>query len=95
NVYPREIEELLMTHPAVSMAAVIGVPCEGLGEEIKAVIIRKPGASVDEAELIAWCKERMAAYKYPRMVEFREQLPMNATGKILKRELRMAVQQVS
>jgi long-chain acyl-CoA synthetase len=95
NVYPREIEELLMTHPAVSMAAIIGVPCEGLGEEIKAVIIRKPGASVEEAELIAWCKERMAAYKYPRMVEFREQLPMNATGKILKRELRMAAQPVS
>jgi long-chain acyl-CoA synthetase len=71
------------------------MPCEGLGEEIKAVIIRKPGAVVEEAELIAWCKERMAAYKYPRMIEFREQLPMNATGKILKRELRTAVQPVS
>ena len=88
NVYPREVEEVLMTHPTVSMAAVIGVPHEALGEEIKAFVIRKPGAEITEADLIAWCRENMAAYKYPRMIEFRDQLPMNATGKILKRELR-------
>lgn len=88
NVYPREIEEVLMTHPGVSLAAVIGVPDEALGEEIKAFVIRKPGAQVSENELLAWSKEQMAAYKYPRMIEFREQLPMSATGKILKRELR-------
>jgi long-chain acyl-CoA synthetase len=88
NVYPREIEEVLMTHPAVSLTAVIGVPDERLGEEIKAFIVRKPGASLTEDELIAWCKEQLAAYKYPRYVEFRDALPMGGTGKVLKRELR-------
>jgi long-chain acyl-CoA synthetase len=90
NVYPREIEETLMQHPAVSMAAVIGVPDERLGEEIKAVVVRKPGQDVSEAALIDWAREQMAAYKYPRHIEFRETLPMNASGKVLKRELRPA-----
>jgi long-chain acyl-CoA synthetase len=90
NVYPREIEETLMTHPAVSLATVIGVPDSENGEEIKAFIIPKPGVAVTEQEIVAWCKERMAAYKYPRLIEFREALPMTATGKILKRELRTA-----
>ncbi|WP_405394320.1 long-chain-fatty-acid--CoA ligase [Microbispora hainanensis] len=88
NVYPREIEEVLMTHPAVSLAAVVGVPHDSHGEEVKAYVIRKPGATITEEELVAWCRETMAAYKYPRIVEFRESLPMTATGKILKRELR-------
>ncbi|WP_084963225.1 long-chain-fatty-acid--CoA ligase [Thermoactinospora rubra] len=88
NVYPRELEEVLMTHPAVSLAAVVGVPHESHGEEVKAYVIRTPGATITEDELIAWCKENMAAYKYPRIVEFRDSLPMTATGKILKRELR-------
>ena len=70
NVYPREIEEVLMTHPAVSLAAVIGVPHESHGEEIKAFVILEDGATVTEDELVAWGKEQMAAYKYPRMVEF-------------------------
>ena len=87
NVYPREIEEVLMTHPDVSLAAVIGVPHESHGEEIKAVVIRNKDASVTEDELLAWGKEQMAHYKYPRVVEFVEALPMTATGKILKREL--------
>ena len=87
NVYPREIEEVLLTHPDVSLAAVIGIPHESHGEEIKAVVILKDGASVTEDELIAWGKEQMAGYKYPR-VEFVDTLPMTATGKILKRELR-------
>jgi long-chain acyl-CoA synthetase len=87
NVYPREIEELLVTHPDVSLAAVVGVPHESHGEEVKAFVIRVPGASVSEEELVDWCKERLAAYKYPRIVEFRDSLPMTATGKILKREL--------
>jgi len=91
NVYPREIEEMLFTHPAVSMAAVIGVPHEEHGEEIKAFVIRKAGASVTESELIAWAREIMAAFKYPRFVEFVDALPMNATGKVLKRELRVVV----
>jgi long-chain acyl-CoA synthetase len=87
NVYPREIEEVLMTHPAVSLAAVIGVPHQSHGEEIKAVVIRQSGATVTEAELVAWGREQMAAYKYPRIVEFVETLPMTATGKLLKRAL--------
>ncbi len=87
NVYPREIEEVLLTHPAVSLVAVVGVPDESHGEEIKAYIIKAPAASATEDELVAWCKENMAAYKYPRMIEFRDSLPMTATGKILKREL--------
>ncbi|MDX6374816.1 MAG: long-chain acyl-CoA synthetase, partial [Nocardioidaceae bacterium] len=87
NVYPREIEEVLMTHPDVSLAAVIGVPHESHGEEIKAVVILEDGATVTEEELVAWGKEQMAAYKYPRVVEFVPSLPMTATGKILKREL--------
>ncbi|HEU4810529.1 MAG TPA: long-chain fatty acid--CoA ligase [Nocardioides sp.] len=87
NVYPREIEEVLLTHPDVSLAAVIGVPHESHGEEIKAVVIRNEGASVTEDELVAWGKEQMAGYKYPRIVQFVDALPMTATGKILKREL--------
>ena len=87
NVYPREIEEVLITHPDVSLAAVIGIPHESHGEEIKAVVILEDGATVTEDELVAWGKEQMAAYKYPRVVEFVPSLPMTATGKILKREL--------
>ncbi|MFH9295002.1 long-chain fatty acid--CoA ligase [Streptomyces sp. NPDC017520] len=87
NVYPREIEEVLMTHPAVSLAAVIGVPHESHGEEIKAFVILDRGAEARPDELIAWGKEQMAGYKYPRIVEIVPTLPMTSTGKILKREL--------
>ena len=87
NVYPREVEEVLMTHPDVSLVAVVGVPHERYGEEIKAYVIRQPGSTVDEDGLVEWAREQMAAYKYPRIVEFRDSLPMTATGKILKREL--------
>ena len=87
NVYPRELEEVLLTHPAVSLAAVTGVPHPSHGEEVKAFVVRAPGATLTEAGLVAWCKQNMAAYKYPRLVEFRDSLPMTATGKILKREL--------
>jgi long-chain acyl-CoA synthetase len=88
NVYPREIEEVLMTHEAVSLAAVVGVPHESHGEEVKAFVIKHEGADVSEDDLVAWAKEQMAGYKYPRIIEFRDELPMTATGKILKRELR-------
>ena len=87
NVYPREIEEVLLTHEGVSLAAVIGVPHESHGEEIKAIVIRESGSEVTEDELVEWGKEQMAGYKYPRIVEFVDELPMTATGKILKREL--------
>ena len=89
NVYPRELEEVLLTHPAVSLVAVIGVPDERLGEEVKAIVVKKLSAVVTEQELRAWGKERLAAYKYPRLIEFRTELPTSATGKILKRELRV------
>lgn len=87
NIYPREIEEVLMTHPDVSLVAVVGVPHERHGEEVKAFVIRNEGAAVTEDELVVWGKEQMAAYKYPRIVVFVDTLPMTATGKILKREL--------
>lgn len=87
NVYPREVEEVLMTHPDVSLAAVIGVPHDSHGEEVKAFVILNDGATVTPEELVAWGKEEMAGYKYPRLVEIVTGLPMTATGKILKREL--------
>jgi long-chain acyl-CoA synthetase len=88
NVYPRELEEVLMTHQAVSLVAVVGIPHASHGEEIKAYVIKTPGDTTTEDELIAWGKENFASYKYPRIIEFRDALPMTATGKILKRELR-------
>ncbi|MEY9872955.1 long-chain acyl-CoA synthetase [Streptacidiphilus sp. MAP12-33] len=88
NVYPREIEEVLMTHPAISLAAVVGVPHASHGEEVKALVILEPAARTTPEELIDWSREQMAGYKYPRIVEIVDSLPMTATGKILKRELR-------
>lgn len=88
NVYPRELEEVLITHPDISLVAVIGVPDEKCGEEIKAFVMLKTGATLTSDEIIAWSKKEMAAYKYPRLVEFRPSLPLGATGKILKTELR-------
>ncbi|MFE9682010.1 long-chain fatty acid--CoA ligase [Streptomyces sp. NPDC006285] len=87
NVYPRELEEVLMTHPAVSMVAVVGVPDERLGEEIKAFVLKTPGDPTTEAELVSWSREQFAAYKYPRTVTFVDGFPMTGAGKILKREL--------
>lgn len=88
SVCPRELEEVLKIHPAVSLVAVIGVPDERLGEEVKAVVVKKPGAPTSEDQLLEWCREQFGAHKRPRYVEFRESLPMTMTGKILKRELR-------
>ena len=88
NVYPREVEEVLYAHPAIVEAAVVGVPHESLGEEVKAVVALGAGQEVSEEEVIAFCKERVAAYKYPRIVEFLPELPKGPTGKLLKRELR-------
>jgi long-chain acyl-CoA synthetase len=88
NVYPREIEEVLYRHPAIAEAAVIGVPHERHGEEVKAVLALKGGAEVSSEDLVSYCKEHLAAYKYPRIIEFLAELPKGPTGKILKRELR-------
>lgn len=88
NVYPREVEEVLYAHPCVAEAAVIGVPHESHGEEVKAVVALKPGQQASEAALIEFCKGRLSAYKYPRVIAIIEALPKGPTGKILKRELR-------
>jgi long-chain acyl-CoA synthetase len=88
NVYPREIEELLYEHPAVQECAVIGVPHPEMGEEVKAVVYLKADAKATPEEIRAYCRERVAAFKYPRLVEIRaEPLPKGPTGKILKRAL--------
>ncbi|SFQ95342.1 class I adenylate-forming enzyme family protein [Desulfoscipio geothermicus] len=85
NIYPAEIEEVLIKHPAVSEVAVIGVPHEQWGEEVKALIILKEGAQTTEEEILEYCKERLAGYKRPRSVEFKDDFPRTATGKVLKR----------
>ncbi len=91
NVYPREIEEVLYEHPDVLEAAVVGVPHPTLGEEVAAVVVLKPGATVAEPEVREYVRERVAPYKYPRTVHFVAELPKGATGKILKRELEIPV----
>jgi len=88
NVYPREIEEVLYQHPAVREAAVVGVPDERWGESVKAVVACRSGKKVTEEELIAFCQDKLAAYKKPRSVDFVKELPKSANGKILKREVR-------
>jgi long-chain acyl-CoA synthetase len=88
NVYPREVEEVLLTHPAISLAAVIGVPDERLGEEVKAFVVLKKGLSISADALVEWSKDQMAAFKYPRMFEIREALPLGPTGKLEKKQLR-------
>jgi len=87
NVYPSEIENVLHAHPAVAEAAVVGVPDERLGEEVMAVIIRRPSTDLLEHELVSYCRERLAAYKCPRIFQFRAELPKNTLGKVLKDEL--------
>ena len=88
NVYPAEVEKLLAVHPAIAMVAVVGVPDERMGEVGKAYVVLRPGAAATEAELIGWSRENMANYKVPRSFAFVEDLPRNASGKVLKTELR-------
>ncbi|MCW8378714.1 class I adenylate-forming enzyme family protein [Streptomyces justiciae] len=88
KVWPREVEDLLYTHPAVREAAVIGVPDDYRGETVKAVVTLRPGAKCDPGELIAFARERLSVYKCPRIVEIVDELPKTATGKILRRALR-------
>jgi long-chain acyl-CoA synthetase len=87
NVYPREVEEVLYRHPDVLEAAVVGVPDERLGQEVKAFIVPRPGQSLTAERVVEYCRERLAAYKYPRLVEFRDVLPLTGAGKVLKKEL--------
>ncbi|MBA3907507.1 MAG: AMP-binding protein [Pseudonocardiales bacterium] len=88
KVWPREVEDVLYEHEAVREAAVVGVPDEYRGETVKAFVSLRPGKAVSEADLIAFTKERMAAYKYPRQIEFLDEIPKTVTGKLLRRELR-------
>ncbi|OKJ97001.1 acyl-CoA synthetase [Streptomyces sp. CB03234] len=88
KVWPREVEDVLYTHPAVREAAVVGVPDAYRGETVKAYVSLRPGASAEPAELSAYCEQRLAAYKYPREVEILPELPKTTSGKILRRELR-------
>jgi long-chain acyl-CoA synthetase len=89
NIYPREIEEVLYEHRAVAEAAVIGQPDERLGEEVVAVVVAKPGESPEAEEIVAFCKSRLAAYKYPRHVRFVDDLPKGPTGKVLKKDIKL------
>ena len=91
NIYPRELEEVIMTHEAVSLVAVIGVPDDKMGEEVKAYVVLNQGAELSEEDFIVWCKEQFAKNKYPRFVEFRDELPIGGTGKIFKRALKEEV----
>ncbi|MCR4404013.1 MAG: long-chain fatty acid--CoA ligase [Candidatus Acetothermia bacterium] len=88
NVYPREVEEVLYQHPQVAEVAVIGVPDPYRGETVKAFIVPRAGEELNEEEITSFCRERLAAYKIPRLIEFRDSLPKSAVGKVLKRELR-------
>ena len=88
NVYPREVEEVLIQHPAVSEVCVIGVPHEIWGEAVKAIVVPEPGAAVTGEALARFVGERLADYKKPRSVDFVDEIPKNAYGKVLRRELK-------
>jgi long-chain acyl-CoA synthetase len=92
NVYPREVEELLYEHPAIREAAVLGVPHPEWGEEVGAAVVLEPGSELAAEEISAWVRERIAAYKYPRVVWFLDELPKGPTGKIVKREIEVPAQ---
>jgi long-chain acyl-CoA synthetase len=87
NIYPREVEEVLATHPSVQEVAVAGIADPRRGETVKAWIVKTPGDPTSEQEIIDWSKEFLAKYKYPRQIEFRDELPRTTVGKVLKREL--------
>jgi long-chain acyl-CoA synthetase len=87
KAYPREIEEVLYTHPKVALVAVIGIPDKHMGEALKAYVKLKDGETATKRELIQFCKQHLAGYKVPRIIEFRDKLPLSPIGKVLKREL--------
>jgi long-chain acyl-CoA synthetase len=88
NVYPIEVENVLMTHAGVDDVAIIGVPDEKWGEAVKAIVVPTAGTAPTEAELIAYARERLAGFKLPKSVDFTDVLPRNPSGKLLKRVLR-------
>ena len=95
NVYPREIEEVLYKHEAVSEAAVIGVPDDHWGESVKAIVVLKESARATGEEIIQFCGEHLAGYKKPKSVEFWKELPKSPQGKILKREIRKFLEPIT
>jgi long-chain acyl-CoA synthetase len=88
NVYPRDVEDILYTHPKVELVAVVGVPDDRSGEKVKAFIKLKAGETATEDEFKQFCKENMAGYKIPRQIEFRNEIPVSNVGKVLRRVLR-------
>ena len=88
NIYPREIDEVLYQHPAVSEAVTVGVPDDYRGETVKAFVVLHAGSQTTDKEIISFCKQKLAAYKVPKIVEFRETLPKSAVGKLLRKVLR-------
>ena len=88
NIYATDVEAVILEHPAVQEAAVVGVPHQVLGEDVGAFVVCKPGAALSEADLLAFCAEHLADYKRPRRLWFVEELPRNATGKVMKHKLR-------
>jgi acyl-CoA synthetase (AMP-forming)/AMP-acid ligase II len=88
NVYPAEVESAIYGHPCVAEVAVIGIPDDKWGEAVKAVCVAKPGTDIDEADIIAWTRAKIAAFKVPKSIDVIEALPRNASGKILRKDLR-------
>jgi acyl-CoA synthetase (AMP-forming)/AMP-acid ligase II len=88
NIYPRDTEEILLQHPGISDAAVIGLPDEKWGERLKAFIVRAPGVVLEDADIIEFCDGKLASMKIPKDFAYIDQLPRNASGKVLKTELR-------
>ena len=87
NVYPAEVEEVLYAHPDIVAAAVIGVPDEHYGEEVAAVVVPRPGSTLTGRDVTTWARERLSAYKIPRLVTFADALPLGPSGKVLKRAI--------
>jgi long-chain acyl-CoA synthetase len=92
NIYPREIDEVLYEHPKVADAVCVGVPHRTRGEIVKAYIVPKPGQEVDKKEVLGFCRQKLANYKVPKKVEFREELPKTVVGKVLRRALKEEVE---
>jgi long-chain acyl-CoA synthetase len=88
NIYPRDIDEVLYEHPKIQEACAVGIPHEYRGETVKAFVVVRPGESLTPDELNEYCREKLAAYKVPKLYEFRDELPKSAIGKVLRRELR-------
>jgi long-chain acyl-CoA synthetase len=90
NIYPRDVDEVLFSHPKIMEGCAIGVPDEYSGERIKAFVVLKEGETATEEEIIEYCRENLVKYKVPKYIEFVEDLPKSAVGKILRKELRTA-----